>query len=73
MYWLNAHSTVNPLAHDGEGLLVYCGRIPLFEDWIVRLVFTKDQIEGYLELKMEEVLHYEHTPHPVEFGMYYSC
>ena len=36
-------------------------------------VFTKDQIEGYLELKMEEVLHYEHTPHPVEFGMYYSC
>ncbi|WP_438990481.1 type I glutamate--ammonia ligase [Lentibacter sp.] len=36
-------------------------------------VFTKDQIEGYLALKMEEVLHYEHTPHPVEFGMYYSC
>ena len=36
-------------------------------------VFTKDQIEGYIELKMEEVLHYEHTPHPVEFGMYYSC
>ncbi|WP_319531650.1 type I glutamate--ammonia ligase [uncultured Cohaesibacter sp.] len=36
-------------------------------------VFTKDQIEGYIELKMEEILHYEHTPHPVEFGMYYSC
>ncbi|MBU2982681.1 type I glutamate--ammonia ligase [Lentibacter algarum] len=36
-------------------------------------VFTKDQIEGYIELKMEEVHHYEHTPHPVEFGMYYSC
>ena len=36
-------------------------------------VFTKDQIEGYIDLKMEEVLHYEHTPHPVEFGMYYSC
>ncbi len=36
-------------------------------------VFTKSQIEGYIELKMEEVLHYEHTPHPVEFGMYYSC
>ncbi|MBO9472399.1 MULTISPECIES: type I glutamate--ammonia ligase [unclassified Shimia] len=36
-------------------------------------VFTKDQIEGYIELKMEEVEHYEHTPHPVEFGMYYSC
>ncbi|CUH84847.1 type I glutamate--ammonia ligase [Thalassovita mediterranea] len=36
-------------------------------------VFTKDQIEGYIDLKMEEVETYEHTPHPVEFGMYYSC
>ena len=36
-------------------------------------VFTEDQIQGYIELKMDEVLHYEHTPHPVEFGMYYSC
>ena len=36
-------------------------------------VFTRDQIEGYIELKMEEVHNYEHTPHPVEFGMYYSC
>ncbi|MGC1496459.1 MAG: type I glutamate--ammonia ligase [Sulfitobacter sp.] len=36
-------------------------------------VFTKDQIEGYVALKMEEVHQYEHTPHPVEFGMYYSC
>ncbi|GAB5436744.1 type I glutamate--ammonia ligase [Falsiruegeria mediterranea] len=36
-------------------------------------VFTKDQIEGYIELKMEEVETYEHTPHPVEYGMYYSC
>ncbi|WP_299352937.1 type I glutamate--ammonia ligase [uncultured Shimia sp.] len=36
-------------------------------------VFTKDQIEGYIELKMEEIELYEHTPHPVEFGMYYSC
>lgn len=36
-------------------------------------VFTKDQIDGYVELKMEEIETYEHTPHPVEFGMYYSC
>ena len=36
-------------------------------------VFTRDQIEGYMELKWEEVYNYEHTPHPVEFGMYYSC
>ncbi|MBB3995376.1 glutamine synthetase [Sulfitobacter undariae] len=36
-------------------------------------VFTKDQIQGYVDLKMDEVHKYEHTPHPVEFGMYYSC
>ncbi|HIP23948.1 MAG TPA: type I glutamate--ammonia ligase [Rhodobacteraceae bacterium] len=36
-------------------------------------VFTKDQIEGYMELKWEEVYTMEHTPHPVEYGMYYSC
>ncbi|MAM24593.1 MAG: type I glutamate--ammonia ligase [Rhodobacteraceae bacterium] len=35
-------------------------------------VFTRDQVEGYINLKMEEVHKYEHTPHPVEFGMYYS-
>ncbi len=36
-------------------------------------VFTKSQIEGYVSLKMAEVLKYDQTPHPVEFGMYYSC
>ncbi len=36
-------------------------------------VFTKSQIQGYIELKTEELHRYEHTPHPVEFGMYYSC
>ena len=36
-------------------------------------VFTKDQITGYINLKMGEVQTYEHTPHPVEYGMYYSC
>ena len=35
-------------------------------------VFTKDQIEGYAELKWEEVYAFEHTPHPVEYQMYYS-
>ena len=25
-------------------------------------VFTKDQIDGYIELKMEEIESYEHTP-----------
>ena len=36
-------------------------------------VFTKDQIEGYIGLKMEELEMYEHTPHPVEYALYYSC
>ncbi len=35
-------------------------------------VFTDDQIDGYIELKMEEVERFEMTPHPVEFDMYYS-
>jgi glutamine synthetase len=36
-------------------------------------VFTRDQLEGYMALKWEEVYAYEHTPHPVEYQMYYSC
>ena len=36
-------------------------------------VFSKDQIEGYMELKWEEVYLTEHTPHPVEYQMYYAC
>ena len=36
-------------------------------------VFTKDQIQGYIDLKWEEVYAYEHTPHPVEYQLYYSC
>jgi len=35
-------------------------------------VFTNDQIDSYIELKMEEVMRFETTPHPVEFEMYYS-
>jgi glutamine synthetase len=35
-------------------------------------VFTDDQIDGYLELLWEDVIRLEHTPHPVEFDMYYS-
>lgn len=35
-------------------------------------VFSKDQIEAYIDLKMEEVYAVEHTPHPVEYQLYYS-
>jgi glutamine synthetase len=36
-------------------------------------VFSKEQIESYIELKMEEVARWEMTPSPVEFDMYYSA
>ena len=35
-------------------------------------VFSDEQIDGYLELKWEEVHTVEQTPHPVEFSLYYS-
>ncbi len=35
-------------------------------------VFSKDLIESYIELKYEEIYKFEHTPHPIEFEMYYS-
>ena len=36
-------------------------------------VFTKDQLQAYIDLKWNEVYAYGHTPHPVEYQMYYSC
>jgi glutamine synthetase len=35
-------------------------------------VFSDDFIDSFIELKMIEVHTLEHTPHPVEFKMYYS-
>jgi glutamine synthetase len=35
-------------------------------------VFSREQIEAYIELKREEVALWEMTPSPVEFDMYYS-
>ena len=35
-------------------------------------VFSDDFIDAFIDLKMEEVHNFEHTPHPVEFDMYYS-
>ncbi|MCU6454770.1 type I glutamate--ammonia ligase [Sphingomonas sp. A2-49] len=36
-------------------------------------VFTKDQIEAYVEVKWAEVARWEMTPSPVEYDMYYSA
>ena len=35
-------------------------------------VFDDDQIDGYIDLKMEENMKYELHPHPVAFDMYYK-
>jgi len=35
-------------------------------------VFTDDFIDSYIALKMEEVVAFEMSPHPIEFKMYYS-
>jgi glutamine synthetase len=36
-------------------------------------VFDDDFIDSYIGLKMTEVIRFEHTPHPVEFDLYYSA
>jgi len=35
-------------------------------------VFSDDMIDAYIELKMQDVIRFEMTPHPVEYAMYYS-
>ena len=36
-------------------------------------VMDDDFINAYIDLKMTEVVKFEHTPHPVEYEMYYSA
>jgi len=36
-------------------------------------VFSDEQINAYIELKLKEVERYEQIPHPIEFEMYYNC
>lgn len=35
-------------------------------------VFSKEMIDAYIALKMEEVQRFRMTPHPIEFDMYYT-
>jgi len=35
-------------------------------------VFSKEMIDAYIELKMEEVQRMRMTPHPIEYDMYYG-
>ena len=41
-----------------------------FDDFT--LTFTDSMIDGYIELKREEVQKLDMSTHPVEFEMYYS-
>jgi glutamine synthetase len=36
-------------------------------------VFTDDVIDGFIDLKMEEITQLRMSTHPVEFDLYYSC
>ncbi|MBL4748672.1 MAG: type I glutamate--ammonia ligase [Magnetovibrio sp.] len=36
-------------------------------------VMDDDMLDGYMALKWEDVYNFEHTPHPVEWQMYFSC
>ena len=36
-------------------------------------VFSDDQIDSLIALKMEEIMKWEMAPHPIEFQMYYSA
>ena len=50
-----------------------CGALDADRDFLKKGgVFDDDQIDAYIELKMEENERFETTPHPVEFDMYYS-
>jgi glutamine synthetase len=36
-------------------------------------VFSDNLIDGYIDLKMDEVTRFRMSTHPIEFDMYYSC
>ena len=40
---------------------------------IFEMGFNPNTGYAYIALKFEEIHNFEHTPHPIEFEMYYSC
>ncbi len=56
-----------------EGLDVALNALENDKDFLLQGdVFTEDMIDGYIELKREEVERLQMTTHPVEFELYYS-
>ena len=50
-----------------------CDRLESDHDFLIEGgVFTKDAIDGYIELRREEIQRLDYSPHPAEFDMYYS-
>ncbi len=50
-----------------------CEALDADRDFLKRgAVMDDDQIDAYIELKMEEVVRFETHPHPVEFDLYYK-
>ena len=62
------NNTQDPARSDARARCSHGG----YEFLLAGDVFSVDQIESYIELKWNEVYKFEHTPHPVEFEMYYS-
>lgn len=57
-----------------ESLRQACQALDDDRDFLTRGgVFSDDLIDGYLELKWEEILDFETTTHPIEFQKYYSA
>ena len=46
----------------------YVGRMQEGQECIYHMAVA----EGNMELKWQEIYNYEHTPHPIEYQMYYS-
>ena len=61
------------IPHVAESLRIALDALDADRDFLKKGdVFTDEQIDGYIELKMEEVARMENTPCPVEFDLYYS-
>ena len=62
-----------PFAPVSTSLRRFLKKVLCFKEFLTQGgVFTDDQIDAYIALKFEEIHKFEHSPHPVEFEMYYS-
>ncbi|MFN3701474.1 MAG: type I glutamate--ammonia ligase [Alphaproteobacteria bacterium] len=68
-----SHEEKADIPHVSRSLRVSLSALAANHDFLLKgNVFTKEVIESYIALKLQEIERYETTPHPVEFAMYYS-